>query len=62
MNVVTELKVVRGGRVALHIDDSYLCTVSQAFVARWRLFPGREFDEESLGAMCAAAMAERAVA
>jgi regulatory protein len=61
LSVVTELKVVRGGRVALHIDDSYLCTVSQTFVARWRLFPGREFDEESLGAMRAAALAERAV-
>jgi regulatory protein len=47
--------------VALHVDDSYLCTVSESFVARWCLYPGRELDQDSLAKMCAASQAEGAV-
>ena len=61
MSVVTGLKAVRGGGVALDVDGSYLCTVSESFVARWCLHPGRELDQESLGTMRVAALGERAV-
>ena len=61
MSVVTELKAVRGGRVAVYVDGSCLSTVSQSFVARWSLYPGREFDQDALETMRVAALAERAV-
>ncbi len=61
MSVVTELKAVRGGRVAVYVDGSCLSTVSQSFVARWSLHPGREFDQDALETMRVAALAERAV-
>ena len=61
MSVVTGLKAARGGGVALHVDGSYLGTVSESLVARWCLHPGRELDEDSLGTLRAAAQAERAL-
>jgi regulatory protein len=57
--VVTALRATRRGRVALHIDGSFVCSVSDAFIARWRLFKGRELDDETLAQMCRQASAER---
>jgi regulatory protein len=45
--------------VALHVDGEYACTVSEALVARWRLFKGREVDDADLAEIRAAASAER---
>ncbi len=59
MAVVTALRATRRGGVALHVDGEYVCTVSEALVARWRLFQGRELDEADLAAIRAAASAER---
>ena len=61
MSVVTELKAVRGGGVALYVDGSCQGTVSQSFVARWSLHPGRELDQDALETLRVAALAERAV-
>jgi regulatory protein len=46
--VVTALRATRGGAVALHVDGAYVCTVSEALVARWRLHKGRELDDAAL--------------
>lgn len=61
MSVVTELKAAPGGGVALYVDGTRQCTVSQSFVARWSLYPGRELDQDALETLRAAALAERAV-
>jgi regulatory protein len=48
MPVVTALRATRRGKVSLHVDGEFLCSVSDSFVARWRLFRGRELDEQAL--------------
>jgi regulatory protein len=62
MAVVTALRATRRGHVAVHIDGSFACSVSDAFVARWRLFKGRELGDQALHQMLAQASAERVVA
>jgi regulatory protein len=46
--VVTALRATRGGRVAVHVDGSFVCSVGDSFVARWRLYQGRELDDDAL--------------
>ncbi len=59
MPVVTALRAARRGGVALHVDEEYVCVVSEALVARWHLFKGRELDVADLGEIRASASAER---
>ena len=51
MPVVTALRATKRGRVAVHVDGEYFCSVSEAMVARRRLFKGRELDEAELDAL-----------
>jgi len=59
VSVVTALRATRRGGVALHVDGEYVCVVSEALVARWRLFKGRELDEADVAEVRASASAER---
>jgi regulatory protein len=59
--VVTALRATKGGRIAVHVDGEYLCAVGESFVARWRLYKGRELDDESLGQIRSQASGERAL-
>jgi len=60
--VVTALRATKGGRIAVHVDGEYLCAVGESFVARWRLYKGRELDDDSLVQMRTQASGERALA
>ena len=62
MAVVTALRATRRGGVALHVDGSYVCTVGESLVARWRLFKGRELDDETLAQIKEQASAARVLA
>ena len=62
MPVVTSLKATRRGKVALHVDGEFVCSVSDSFVARWRLYSGRELDDEALADLRRQAADERVVA
>ena len=57
--VVTALRATRRGGVALHVDDEYVCVVSESLVARWRLFKGRELADADVAEIRAASSAER---
>ena len=59
MPVVTALRATRRGGVALHVDDEYVCVVSESLVARWRLFKGRELEDTDVAEIRAASSAER---
>ena len=59
MPVVTALRAARRGGVALHVDDEYVCVVSESLVARWRLFKGRELTDPDVAEIRAASSAER---
>jgi regulatory protein len=59
--VVSALRATRGGRVAVHVDGEYLCTVGEALLARWRLHKGRELDPEAVAALRREASAEGVV-
>ncbi len=59
MPVVTALRATRRSGVALHVDGAYVCVVSESLVARWRLYQGRELDEDALADLRGAASAER---
>jgi regulatory protein len=45
--------------VALHVDEAYVCVVSESLVARWRLFKGRELEESDVADIRSASSAER---
>ena len=62
MAVVTALRATRHGGVALHVDDEFVCTISEAAVARWRLFKGRELDDDTLALIVQKAAAARVLA
>lgn len=62
MPVVTALRATRHGRVAVHVDGEFLCAVSEAFVARWRLRKGLELDEAGLRRLVGDASVELALA
>jgi len=57
--VVTALRATRRGHVAVHIDGGFVGSVSDAFVARWRLYRGRELDDEAFAELRGQASAER---
>ena len=58
MPVVTALRATRRGKISLHVDGDFVCSVSDSFVARWRLFQGRELDEQALMQLRSQAAAE----
>lgn len=62
MAVVTALRATRRGGVALHLDGEFACTISEAAVARWRLFKGRELDDEAVAQIRHDASAQRVMA
>ena len=62
MPVVTALRATRRGQVAVHVDGSFVCSVSDSFVARWRLYQGRELDVDALAQLRGQASAERVMA
>lgn len=59
MPVVTALRATRRGGVALHVDDEYLCVVSESLVARWHLFKGRELSDDDILEIRMASSSER---
>lgn len=59
MPVVTALRATRRGGVALHVDEHYVCVVSESLVARWRLFKGRELTADDVAEITAATSVER---
>jgi regulatory protein len=60
--VVTALRATRRGHVAVHVDGSFVCSVSDALVARWHLHQGRELDDDALAQLRGQASAERVLA
>jgi regulatory protein len=60
--VVTALRATRRGQVAVHVDGSFVFSVSDSFVARWHLYQGRELDDDALAQLRDQASAERVMA
>jgi regulatory protein len=46
----------------VHVDGSFLCSVSDSLVARWHLYQGRELDDDALAQLRGQASAERVMA
>ena len=61
MAVVSTLKATRAGRIAVHLDGEYACTVGDALLVRLGLFVGRSLTDEQVGELCSEASAERAL-
>jgi regulatory protein len=62
VGVVTALRAGRYGRISVFIDGAYACSVSEALLAKHRLFQGLELDEETLESLRQQASAERVLA
>lgn len=62
MGVVTALRAGRRGRISVFVDGVYACSVSEALLAKCRLFQGLELDDEALEVLRQQASAERVVA
>ena len=61
MPSVTALRATRSGAIALHADGSFVCSVSEALVARWHLFAGRDLTDQDLAEIQTQASGERVV-
>ena len=63
MPTVTALRPTRRrGRLSVHVDGEFLAAVSEAFVARQRLYEGRELTADELTALVSAAARDQALA
>lgn len=62
MPIVTALRATRRGRVSVHVDGDYLCTVDEPLVARLRLHEQRELSPDEVDELCRAADAGRVLA
>jgi len=62
MPVVTALRATKRGRIGLHVDDRFMCVVSEALIARHHLFQGKELDEAELDAVREEAIGAKAMA
>jgi regulatory protein len=60
--VVSTLKATRSGRIAIHLDGEYACTVGDALLVRLGLFVGRSLTDEQVEQLRNEASAERALA
>ena len=61
MGVVTALRAGRRGRISVFVDGVYVCGVSEALLARRRLYQGLELDDADVEALRRDASAERIV-
>jgi regulatory protein len=59
LGVVTALRAGRRGRISVFVDGAYVCSVSEALLARRRLYQGLELDDADLEALRREASAER---
>jgi len=59
MGVVTALRATRRGRISVYVDDAYVCSVSEALLARRRLYQGLELGEADVQSLRQEASAER---
>jgi regulatory protein len=59
LGVVTALRAGRRGRISVYVDGEYACSVSEALLARRRLYQGLELDEAELEALRHEASQER---
>jgi regulatory protein len=62
VGVVTALRATRRGRISVFVDGAYVCSVSEALLAKRRLHQGLELDEDDLAVLRQQASAERVLA
>jgi regulatory protein len=60
--VVSALKATKRGRIALHVDGRFVCTVSEALIARHHLFAGKELSADELAEITSEAATTRVLA
>ena len=61
MAVVSTLKATRSGRIAVHLDGEYACTVGDALLVRLGLYVGLSLTDEQVEELRSEASAERAL-
>jgi regulatory protein len=61
VGVVTALRAGRGGRISVFVDGAYACSVSEALLAKRRLYQGLEVDDAELESLRRQASSERIV-
>jgi regulatory protein len=59
VGVVTALRATRRGRISVYVDDAYVCSVSEALLAKRRLYQGLELGDADLERLRQEASAER---
>lgn len=62
MAVVSTLKATRSGRIAVHLDGEYACSVGDALLVRLGLYVGLDLSDDQVEQLRTEASAERALA
>ena len=58
-HIVNALRATKRGRIALHIDGEFVCTVGVSLVARHHLFAGKEIDDEQFARLRQEALGDK---
>jgi regulatory protein len=61
-HVVSALRATKRGRIALHVDGEFVCTVSESLVARHHLFAGKQLTASAFAVVRDEAAADKALA
>ncbi|MGO8684757.1 MAG: regulatory protein RecX [Thermoleophilia bacterium] len=61
-HVVSALRATKRGRIGLHIDGEFVCTIGETLVARHHLFAGKIIDEDLLVQLRDEALSDKALA
>jgi regulatory protein len=61
-HVVSALRATKRGRIALHVDGEFVCTIGETLVARHHLFAGKLIDDDLLLQLRDEALSDKALA
>lgn len=61
-HVVSALRATKRGRIALHVDGEFVCTIGETLVARHHLFAGKPIDDDLLLQLRDEALTDKALA
>ena len=58
-HIVNALRATKRGRISLHVDGEFVCTVGVSLVARHHLFAGKKIDDEQFAQLRQEALSDK---
>ena len=58
-HIVNALRATKRGRIALHVDGEFVCTIGVSLVARHHLFAGKQIDDDQFARLRQEALSDK---